>query len=246
MVVDTFLDAYYWLMPHSGTPFCIFIIMYFFTSFCFWYFYDRHDRTDLKIQGEHKIPEVSDIAPNVLFNLLVVTPLFAGFMDRFHGYTKSNWTPVTPLEFVLKFALCVVSVDIIFFVTHRICHTKWLYKNVHKRHHELHVPIAFGAVYAHWFEHIFVNVLSSFFGAFFFGNSYITCIWSFVAAFKTCQGHSGYDFSWIGKSWNNHDLHHEHPYCNYGSGALMILDRVFGTLKSRDEIESLQKKNKKL
>jgi len=231
-------DALDKLMPFSLVPLCVFLVAYLTTSFCFWYFLDRHDRRDLKIQKHKQIPKVSDIAMNVCFNLFVVSPLYAACADNLFGF-KANWTPLTLYDLCWMFPLAVVVVDVLFYWSHRLCHVKGLYKFVHKRHHELHSPIAFASVYAHWFEHIFVNVTSSFAGQYYIQNSYFSCLWCLIAAFKTCQGHSGYDWSFMGKSWNYHDLHHECPSYNYGSGALMIFDRLFGSLKSREEVDSL-------
>lgn len=228
--------------PFSAVPVFWFIFVYCLTSFTFW-LVDIYDRRDLKIQKHKKIPNLSEVFPNVFLNLFIIGPLYGVFMDSYFE-AKPNWEPLTLFEWALNFIIAVVSVDVIFYWTHRLMHIPFFYKWFHKRHHEMHSPIAFSAVYAHWVEHIFVNVTSSMIAQYYIANSRFTTVWCCIAAFKTCQGHSGYDFAWIGRSWNFHDLHHECPTYNYGSGALMIFDRIFGSLKHRDEIPSLVRASK--
>jgi len=243
-VFMTVWQQYEAISPFGCHGLLAFWIFYCTTSFCFWFFLDRHDRRDLRIQAHKKIANISDIFVNVCINLFIMSPIYGAVGDHLTG-AKANWEMLSIPEFVFWFILQVISVDVIFYWTHRLCHVKPLYVRVHKRHHELHSPIAFSSVYAHWFEHIFVNVTSSFIFQYYVNNSYLLVFWASVAAFKTCQGHSGYDFSFIGKSWNYHDLHHENPKYNFGSGALMIFDRLFGTLKSREEIASLVRASEK-
>jgi len=237
-------QSYESLAPFTCHGMLAFWICYCGTSFAFWYFLDRHDRRDLKIQAHKTIPQISDIFVNVCINLFIISPIY-GMVGDHLWEREANWEVLSIPEYLFWFFAQVVSVDVIFYWTHRLCHCKLLYAYVHKKHHELHSPIAFSSVYAHPFEHIFVNVTSSFAFQWYVHNSYLIVFWSCLAAFKTCQGHSGYDFSWIGKSWNYHDLHHENPKFNYGSGALMIFDRLFGTLRSRDEIQSLMRASEK-
>ena len=58
------------------------------------------------------------------------------------------------------FCVEAVIADLTFAITHRILHINPLYRWVHKIHHEYQSPAAFGAVYCHWFEHIFGNLFS--------------------------------------------------------------------------------------
>ena len=58
-----------------------------------------------------------------------------------------------------------------FYWTHRLLHTKFLYKRVHKQHHTYIGTIGFAAEYAHWFEVFLSNQLPTIAGTWFFGPS---------------------------------------------------------------------------
>jgi len=239
-----FWESYKKISPYGCYGNLCFTIMYLFTSFCFWFFLDRHNRRDLKIQPHKQIPAISKVFWNCCFNNFIVSPLYGIVLD-YLIQPEPSWEIMSIQENVMYFLLQVVSVDVIFYWTHRVCHINPIYSWVHKQHHELHSPIAFSAIYAHWFEHVFVNLSSAMIFMYVPQNIPLLIFWTNVAAFKTCQGHSGYDFGFMGKSWNYHDLHHENHKYNFGSGALMIFDRLFGTLKSREEIEALTRVSKK-
>ena len=42
--------------------------------------------------------------------------------------------------------------DFHFYWTHRLLHTPWFYKSVHKTHHESYNPDPFSGLSMHWFE----------------------------------------------------------------------------------------------
>ena len=50
--------------------------------------------------------------------------------------------------------------DVIFFALHRLAHTKWLYRHVHRVHHEFDSPIPESSLYAHPLEHLLVNAVT--------------------------------------------------------------------------------------
>jgi len=236
------LQFYMEISPFSSVAVLSFNFSFLLTSFCFWYFLDRHDRRDLKIQKHIKsIVKISDIAPMVLINLWIVNPLFGILLDTIFPI-EPNWKDfwIFSIEecilFLILMGINSIISDFLFFWTHRILHINPLYRWFHKMHHELHSPIAFGAIYCHWVEHVFCNLLSTLPFGFYIQNAKYMMFWQAMVAFKTCQGHSGYDFSYMGESWNLHDLHHERFEYNYGAGSLMVWDVICNTKKTRDEV----------
>lgn len=117
--------------------------------------------------------------------------------------------------------------DVLFYITHRICHeNKWLYQNVHKIHHEWQTPCAFIATYAHPLEHAFVNVLPATLGiCLFSGHFMFDFMWFFLACTNTLITHCGYHFPGCIIFPERHDFHHERFTENYGVG---MMDMIFG------------------
>lgn len=54
--------------------------------------------------------------------------------------------------------------DFVFYFTHRILHTKYLYKIVHKKHHENYNVIHINCIFTHWFEFVIGNLVALYTG----------------------------------------------------------------------------------
>ena len=141
----------------------------------------------------------------------------------------------------IQYLVALTVVDTWIYFTHRLCHVnKTLYRNspppvamprslfshmillscrtglVHAQHHRLYVSYAYGAVYAHWIETLFLDILS-----FVLANNIAqltdrqSMIFGSMATIKTISDHCGYVFPWDPfRLVNNngavfHDLHHQ-------------------------------------
>ena len=142
--------------------------------------------------------------------------------------------------------------DVGFYWTHRLLHTKLLYKRVHKQHHTYIGTIGFAAEYAHWFEVALSNQLPTIAGTIGRGV-HMAIFWGWLAARleETYEGHSGYSFAGTiphklgltnadAAAW--HDFHHTGNRGNFGAA---YLDYLFGTMDAWVAMKKEGKKGRK-
>jgi len=117
--------------------------------------------------------------------------------------------------------------EILFWTSHRILHTPWMFKNVHHVHHQWKTPIAPCAIYAHPLEFIMGNVVVMAAGPLLMG-SHITVwwLWATLATINTVGGHSGWHIPGLG-AHEAHNFHHIQGWDNMG--VLNVMDTFFGT-----------------
>ncbi|KAL8666974.1 MAG: hypothetical protein Q9168_007353, partial [Polycauliona sp. 1 TL-2023] len=148
------------------------------------------------------------------------SPAFARIIAGTHGATtlanNNNNTP-TSLELTLanltlnilypaaQFLLALIIVDTWIYFTHRLCHiNRTLYRLVHAQHHRLYVPYAYGAVYAHWLESLFLDIISFVIaGEVAQLSARQSMVFGSLATIKTISDHCGYVFPWdITRAYN--------------------------------------------
>mmetsp|Transcript_11278 Transcript_11278/g.1010 ORF Transcript_11278/g.1010 Transcript_11278/m.1010 type:complete len:140 (+) Transcript_11278:589-1008(+) len=135
----------------------------------------------------------------------------------------------------------MICEDFSFYWAHRILHTfPFLYKKVHKIHHEFVNSVSISSSYAHPIEYILGNSVPTALGFMILGNKchFVTyLIWLGIRLFETIDGHCGYEFSWspyrlipLSGSSEYHNYHHSHnvgTYCSF----FTFWDTIFGTNK---------------
>ena len=62
-------------------------------------------------------------------------------------------------EMAWQVVFCSFCEDFAFYCSHRLLHTRLLYKYIHKRHHEYTQPVSVGGEFAHPLEFLFGNVI---------------------------------------------------------------------------------------
>lgn len=130
------------------------------------------------------------------------------------AFAKFSVHILTP---AFQYFLALVVVDTWIYFTHRLCHVnRTLYRIVHAQHHRLYVSYAYGAVYAHWLETLFLDILSFVLaGEVAQLSPRQSMIFGSMATIKTISDHCGYVFPWDPFRWFNgngavfHDLHHQ-------------------------------------
>ncbi|CAO1380280.1 unnamed protein product [Diamesa tonsa] len=165
----------------------------------------------------------------VIFNQICVGipfALFSYYAMRLRGIPDVRELPKFH-RVLFDLAICILVEEFGFYYSHRLMHTKKIYKHIHKRHHEWTSPIAITAIYCHPIEHIFSNVLPPFLGVFVCRSHIATCwLWFALALISTLVSHSGLHFPGF-PSPEAHDFHH--LKFNQNFGMLGVLDRLHGT-----------------
>ncbi|XP_059486206.1 fatty acid hydroxylase domain-containing protein 2-like isoform X1 [Neocloeon triangulifer] len=169
------------------------------------------------------------VLSQVLFNQLAVgipTAYFSFALMEWRGYPPLRELPT--FHWVLaEMAFLILIEEFGFYYSHRLLHSKHLYKIIHKKHHEWTAPIAVTAIYCHPIEHIFSNLVPPFLGVFILGSHLATSwLWFCLAILSTLNAHSGYHLPFF-PSPEAHDFHH--LKFNQCFGVLGILDRLHGT-----------------
>ncbi|PQE17965.1 C-4 methyl sterol oxidase Erg25 protein [Rutstroemia sp. NJR-2017a WRK4] len=112
---------------------------------------------------------------------------------------------------------------------HRAMHQGWLYKKIHKIHHQYSAPFGLAAEYASPIEVMVLGlgtVGSPILWCMLTGNLHILTmyIWIVLRVFQAIDAHSGYDFPWslhhflpFWAGAEHHDVHHEKFIGNYAS-----------------------------
>ena len=141
-------------------------------------------------------------------------------------------------QIAIQLLVCMILDDLTFFWSHRTLHTRWLYKHVHKKHHEYVTPVSIASHYAHPVEFVLGNILPFAMGPLVLSSQmhfFTRICWSVLRLTETCNGHCGYEFPWapfsivpFTGSAQYHGYHHTNNLGNFAS-FFTLWDTVFGT-----------------
>lgn len=156
------------------------------------------------------LQRLSTVIATVLFNQFAVgipLTLFAYRALQARGLQPIHELP-NPFRSLADIVICIFVQEIGFYYSHRLLHVGWLYRWIHKRHHEWTAPIAVTAIYCHPVEHVLSNLLPPFGGVLLTG-CHLTTAWAWftLAIVSTLNSHCGYHMPLLA-SPEAHDYHH--------------------------------------
>jgi sterol desaturase/sphingolipid hydroxylase (fatty acid hydroxylase superfamily) len=191
--------------------------------------------TPFKVEGSDKHPSLVKTIARVLlaFAFILPTLMAMQFLSRSVGLGIQLNAELPPVwRIAVDAVLLGLLAEVGFYFAHRTLHAiPWLYKNVHKQHHEFKTTVAIAATAAHPLEVVFGNTVAIQVWPFLLcAHPHVVLFGSVIGTLSTMYDHCGY---WIlgGSKWSVqpffHDWHHEMNTGNFG--FLGICDYLFGT-----------------
>lgn len=177
------------------------------------------------------------VDPIVLF--LIITRL-----ARFPAVFEADGVTPSRTSDMLNTAVQIFGAHIVnemgFYITHRLAHeVPWLYKAIHKQHHQYVGPASPAAEYANPIETVITAQIPTLGWCVLFSSQVHPVVWLSWLAWRTSETyecHSGYCFkgTWLDKLGllnanltEHHEFHHTVNKGNYGTE---VTDMLFGTM----------------
>jgi sterol desaturase/sphingolipid hydroxylase (fatty acid hydroxylase superfamily) len=154
------------------------------------------------------------IIPLLLYYLGYDAFIYMGMKIDYISWLQVSWKDV-----IRDLIISLIINDTIFYWGHRALHIPFLYKLIHKQHHQFKQPIAQASEWAHPVEDILANIIPTLAGCFIMGSHfYVLLFWIFLRIWKTLDAHCGYTLPFPLSVWHGlpgmfgcdmHDFHHE-------------------------------------
>jgi methylsterol monooxygenase len=195
-------------------------------------------KLDRKIENNEKIKK--KLTLNLILNSVI--SLIIGLLFLQILPTEINPDIYIEKTYFIMFKKVIITYvisQIVFFFTHIMFHTKFMYKHFHYVHHQIDQPFSISANYSHPVEFIFSNLPTIMTGVILTEMSWVlTCFcWLPIITIESMLEHSGYKLVYNSKLFgeivlfdpSHHDKHHKLKMYNYSSYE--FVDKFFKTFK---------------
>jgi sterol desaturase/sphingolipid hydroxylase (fatty acid hydroxylase superfamily) len=151
---------------------------------------------------------------------LVIYPLWV----RMGGDLASGWPGLKVAAAHLL--ACILIQDTLFYWSHRTLHSKWLFRQVHRKHHRFRHVRGISAEFAHPVEDL-ANVVAFFAPPILLATPFpVFALWVAIRVFETMLAHSGFGFEGVS---SRHAFHHLHATKGCYGSFFGLWDRLMGT-----------------
>ena len=175
----------------------------------------------------------STLAVLAAVNSVLLAMVVAGVVEIYPEPLKHGWAWL-----LLSLPVALVLHDFYFYWTHRLLHTRWLFRRVHGVHHRSRNPSPWAAFSFHPLEALIQGLALPLILLAMPLNEYVVIAFAIHQIVRNAHGHAavetlprGFARHWLGRLFvttTHHHLHHETGRGNYGLWFTWM-DRLFGT-----------------
>lgn len=241
----SFITAISEIFPHTPKIFLVDFLRYLVSAgfvFLFLYVWKENPFRKRKIQSKKAtssqfrkefLYSISSVIVYTSVTLVVLALRKFGYFKFYNSIEEYGWGYLA-----LSVVMILIIQDFYFYWTHRLMHTRFLFKWVHKVHHESTTPSPWTA-YSFSPGEAFIHALIMPIVALLFPvHTLALIIFMTFQIVRNVLGHSGYEIfpnwilsnpvlKWINTN-TNHDMHHQYFRFNFGLYST-VWDELFGT-----------------